>query len=153
VFIDLWQGYRQLLGCPVTVQQTIPSMAEEIFQGGHMFWRSDTDELYVVQDRQRDGVELSEGTWQTNPAWKWDGSYPEGVGMSPPPGLYEPVRGFGWVWRNHLGAADGPMGWALDKEYGFNNTGQVQVFEQGLMFKGSSPKVYVLLNRGDFYAR
>jgi hypothetical protein len=153
VFLDLWQGYRQLLGCPVTVPQTIPSMAEEIFQGGHMFWRSDTDEVYVVQDRQKDGVELFQGTWQTNPSWKWDGSYPEGVGMSPPPGLYEPVRGFGWLWRNHLGAADGPMGWALDKEYGFNDTGQVQVFEQGLMFKGSSPKVYVLLNRGDFYAR
>jgi hypothetical protein len=153
VFIDLWQGYRHLLGCPLTGQQTIPTIAEQIFQGGHMFWRSDTDVVYIVYDRHKDGAELFEGTWQSNPDWKWDGSYPDGLGLSPPPGMYEPKRGFGWLWRTHLGAENGPMGWALDQEYGFNNTGQVQVFEQGLMFRGSSPKVYVLLNRGDFYAR
>jgi serine/threonine protein kinase len=152
-FINLWQDYRQLLGCPATGQQTIPTMAEEIFQAGHMFWRSDTDEVYVIYDRQKDGAELFEGKWQTDPTWKWDGSNPDGIGLYPPPGLYEPKRGFGWLWRTHLGAADGPLGWALDKEYGFDNTGQVQAFEQGIMFKGSSPKLYVLLNNGGFFAR
>jgi hypothetical protein len=152
-FINLWQDYRQLLGCPVTDQQTIPTMAEEIFQAGHMFWRSDTDEVYVIYDRQKDGAELLEGKWQTDPTWKWDGSNPDGIGLYPPPGLYEPKRGFGWLWRTHLGGADGPLGWALDKEYGFDNTGQVQAFEQGIMFKSSSPKLYVLLNNGGFFAR
>jgi hypothetical protein len=152
-FINLWQDYRQLLGCPVTGQQTIPTMAEEIFQAGHMFWRSDTDVIYVIYDRQKDGAELFEGKWQTDPTWKWDGSNPDGIGLYPPPGLYEPKRGFGWLWRTHLGGADGPLGWALDKEYGFDNTGQVQAFEQGIMFKGSSPKLYVLLNNGGFFAR
>lgn len=70
-----------------------------------------------------------------------------------PPGLVEPKRGFGWLWRTHLGGADGPLGWALDREYGFDNVGQAQPFEQGVMFKGSAPKVYVLLNNGQFYAR
>jgi hypothetical protein len=67
--------------------------------------------------------------------------------------MVEPKRGFGWLWRTHLEGPDGPLGWALDREYGFDNTGRVQQFEQGLMFKGSGPKIYVLLNNGTFYAR
>jgi hypothetical protein len=119
-----------------------------------MFWVKDTDRVHIIFDRQKDGTELSEGQWQLVPEdWKWDGSNPEGVGLSPPPGLVEPRRGFGWLWRTHLNGPDGPLGWALDREYGFDNVGQAQTFEQGLMFKGSLPKVYVLLNNGQFYAR
>ncbi len=119
-----------------------------------MFWRSDLDQLYVVYDRQiNNGAVLSQGSWQTDPTWKWDGSYPEGIGLTPPPGLVEPNRGFGWLWRNFLNSENGPLGWALDKEYGFDNTGQAQSFEQGIMFKGSSLRIYVLLHNGQFYAR
>ncbi|MCK6624132.1 MAG: protein kinase [Anaerolineae bacterium] len=153
-FESLWPDYRRQLGCPTGEPQTISTIAEETFQGGHLFWRRDTDQVYLIFDRQRDGTELVEGQWQLiPPEWKWDGSDPEGVGLTPPPGLVEPKRGFGWLWRTHLGGADGPLGWALDREYGFDNVGQAQPFEQGLMFKGSAPKVYVLLNNGQFYAR
>jgi hypothetical protein len=127
-------------------------MAEEVFQGGHLFWRSDTDEVYVIYDRQKNGAELSNGQWQTDSAWKWDGSNPDGVGLNPPSGLLEPKRGFGWLWRLYLGGENGPLGWALDKEYGFDNLGKVQVFEQGIMFKGSGPTIYLLLNNGEFFA-
>jgi hypothetical protein len=147
-----WEQYRQRLGCPVGGLQVIPTIAEEVFQGGHLFWRSDTDEVYIILDRQFDGAELNEGRWQpAEPGWKWDGSSPDGIGLSPPPGLVEPKRGFGWLWRNHLGGADGPLGWALDKEYGFDNLGQAQSFEAGLLFKGSSSKIYILLDNGTFY--
>ncbi len=152
-FSSLWQKYRHLLGCPTSNQWTLSFMAEEIFQGGHMFWREDLDEIYVVFDRQPNGTELFQGRWQTDPSWKWDGSYPHGTGLTPPPGMVEPIRGFGWVWRNKMNGAGGPMGWALDVEHGFENTGQVQMFEQGMMFKGSSTKQYVLLNDGRFFAR
>jgi hypothetical protein len=90
--------------------------------------------------------------WQTNPVWKWDGSNPDGIGLSPPPGLVEPKRGFGWLWRTHLGREDGPLGWAFDREYGFDNVGQSQNFEEGVIFKGSGARVYVLLENGRFYA-
>ena len=118
----------------------IPIIAEELFEGGHMFWRSDTDEVYIVFDRQRNGVELNGGGWRLHTI-PWDGSHPDGVGMSPPPGKVEPRRGFGWVWRNYLGGPDGPMGWALDKEYGFDDLALAQPFEYGVILRGSDPKM------------
>lgn len=152
-FSPLWQKYRHLLGCPTSNQWTLSFMAEEVFQGGRMFWREDLDEIYVVFDRQADGTELYQGKWQTDPSWKWDGSYPHGTGLTPPPGMVEPIRGFGWVWRNKMNSANGPLGWALDVEHGFDNMGQVQMFEQGMIFKGSTAKRYVLLKDGRFFAQ
>lgn len=153
-FAGLWQVHRQELGCPVGEQQTLSTIAEESFQGGHTFWVQDTEQVFIVYDRHKEtGEELFEGRWQpADPDWKWDGSNPEGIGLSPPPGLVEPQRGFGWLWRTHLGGPEGPLGWALDREYGFDNTGQAQLFEHGIMFKGSFPKIYVLLRNGRFFA-
>ncbi len=127
-------------------------MVEEAFEGGHLFWREDTDDVYLIHDRLKDGTELFEGQWTMLP-WKWDEITVCDVGTSPPTGLHTPERGFGRLWCVHPGGPDGPLGWALESEYGFNDIGQVQVFDQGLMFKGSLPKVYVLLNSGVFYAR
>ena len=154
IFANLWQTRRSLLGCPLSAKTTIPSLAEELFQGGHMFWRSDLDEIYVVYDRNKtSGASLAFGQWRTNPAWKWDGSNPEGIGLTPPSGFFEPKQGFGWVWRTYLDREAGSLGWALDKEYGFERIGQVQIFEQGMMFKGSDARIYVLLNDGRFFAQ
>lgn len=152
---DLWEIYRNELGCPVGELQTIPTIAEETFEGGHLYWRNDNDQVYIILDRARNsGEALSTGEWTpAKPDWRWDGSNPDGVGLSPPAGLVEPKRGFGWLWRNHLGAENGPLGWALDREYGFDNTGRSQQFEHGLMFKGSGSKIYVLLDDGTFYVR
>lgn len=156
-FALVWQEYRSLLGCPINNQITIPLIAEEAFQGGHLFWRSDTDDVYVVYDRQKaNATELWEGKWTTDPTWDWAAAGepdPDGIGLSPPPGLVEPKRGFGWLWRTFLGREDGPLGWALDKERGFENTGQIQNFENGIMFKGASSKIHVLLFDGRFFAR
>jgi hypothetical protein len=72
--------------------------------------------------------------------------------LNPPPGLQEPRRGFGWLWRTHLGGPQGRLGWALDREYGWDNIGVAQPFERGVLFKGSDPKIYVLVNDGRFFA-
>lgn len=133
---------------------TISTIAEEVFQGGHMFWRADTEEVYVVYDRRVTGEELFEGKWSQVPKeWKWDGSNPDGVGMSPPTGLYEPRRGFGWLWRTHLDGPNGPLGWALDREYGWDNLAKYQKFEYGFAFRASDPKVYGLLFNGRFVSQ
>ena len=144
-----------MLGCPRSEVTVIPVLAEEAFQGGHLFWRNDTDQVYIIFDRRKsDGLELFEGVWRLNPSeLRWDGSDPDGIGLTPPAGLAEPKRGFGWLWRNHLGRAEGPLGWALDQEYGFDNLAQAQIFEQGLMFKGSTSKIYVLGNDGRFFSK
>jgi hypothetical protein len=117
--------------------------------------------VYIIYDREIDGGDLSSGTWDksidTNIGRYWSWSQvgepaPDGIGLSPPSGLVEPKRGFGWLWRTHLGRENGRLGWALDVAYGFDNLGQAQEFEHGVMFKGSDPKVYVLLDNGSFYA-
>ncbi|MEM7029158.1 MAG: protein kinase [Chloroflexota bacterium] len=154
-FLSFWDTQKDALGCPTDRHVTIPTMAEELFEGGHMFWRSDSDQVYLVYDRRRsNGVELFEGDWAlVRSDLKWDGSDPDGVGLNPPPGLVEPKRGFGWLWRNYLDAEEGRFGWALDREYGFDNLGQSQAFERGIIFKGSSPKLYILLFSEEFFAR
>lgn len=150
-FSDLWTRYSSDLGCAVTDGYKIPTIAEEVFEGGHTFWRSDTDQVYIVFDRQKNGVELYGGWWILH-GIPWDGSHPDGTGLNPPPGKVEPKRGFGWVWRNFLGGASGPLGWALDKEYGFDDLALTQRFERGLVFRGSDRKIYLLLDNGQFYA-
>jgi hypothetical protein len=49
----------------------------------------------------------------------WDESKPESdPGIVPPVGLYQPVRGFGLVWREEPGVRD-RLGWAVDREVGY----------------------------------
>jgi hypothetical protein len=154
-FSALWLEHRSLLGCPVSGQATVSTIAEEAFQGGHMFWRSDTNAVYVIYDRDKSGDELHTGTWESDPTWNWAAvgePDPEGIGLLPPAGLVEPKRGVGWLWRTYLGRENGRLGWALDKEYGFDNVGQSQAFERGLIFKGSSSRIYVLLYDGRFFS-
>jgi sulfatase modifying factor 1 len=125
---------RARLGCP-TGPSRITWAAWERFQGGYTFWRGDTDQTYVLSFAEAAGRSTS--AWQRMPdEWKWDLSNPDGVGMDPPSGLYEPRRGFGWLWRTHLGGAEGPLGWATEEERGF--CALVQPFGAGLVLRSST---------------
>ena len=73
----------------------------------------------------------------------WREGDPEIGGLTPPEGLFEPVRGFGRLWREELGGPDALAGWALEPEQGY--TGSVQPFEHGLMlWNPLDETVYVL---------
>jgi hypothetical protein len=63
---------------------------------------------------------------------------PVSGGEAPPPNLYEPVRGFGKIWRTYANVRAN-LGWALSAETAAQAT--VQLFERGRM-------IY-LLSRGD----
>jgi len=100
-----------------------------------MLWLSDTDWAYVFN--WRDGSSRLDGLWSTGGnAWRWDGSFENGRGLTPPPGLFEPIRGFGFVWFNFLGGPTSQIGWATDQEKGFCAT--VQRFEHGLIWRSST---------------
>jgi len=75
-------------------------------------------------------------TWSTGgDGWRWDQvSFPNGRGLTPPAGLFEPIRGFGMVWYTKL-AAVGTAGMATDQEKGFCAT--FQSFEHALIFRSS----------------
>jgi len=132
---QLAAGWDQAkLGCP-TAKAAVIWAAWEPFQRGNMFWRSDLDWTHALH--QRNGTDTALGDWSTGKdAWKWDESFPDGRGLTPPPGLLEPVRGFGYAWYNFLGGPDGALGWATSQEKGF--CANLQPFENGVIFHSST---------------
>ncbi len=137
-FGQVWNTYasvRTKLGCPTEVERSIWA-AEESFQGGYMFWRQDTRYIYVLYNN---------GTWQGF-SDTWTESEPErDPSIVPPPGLYQPKRGFGKVWRNNP-TVRSVLGWALTEERGFQ--GAAQQFNGGLMLWSNVKGIFVLYNDG-----
>jgi len=149
-YARLWSQYHDQLGCPYSASQiTIPSVAEQPFQSGHLFWRSDTDRYYAIYD----------GGGATSGGWAVYGNKPGAIQNCadhlPPGGYYKPASGFGDVWC-FVGSANSSLGWALAPERGFVGGQGVnaQDFEKGSIFQDSDGVarnlVYVLIGAG-FY--
>jgi len=86
--------------------------AYQPFERGHMIWIQARDEIFVLFEdepvhRWRVFVDLfEEGMPESDPA------------LTPPPGRFQPVRGFGLVWRSDP-EVQARLGWALRPEHGF----------------------------------
>ena len=115
------------LRCPVAEALTSYA-ASQHFERGLMVWVEETDEFYVFYDEPDEqsfqvvhrtvGLELKPGASEDNR-----------VGEEPPPGLYEPVSGFGLVWRGEVEwpYADNVrerLGWATIPESGYDTAYQ-----------------------------
>jgi alkanesulfonate monooxygenase SsuD/methylene tetrahydromethanopterin reductase-like flavin-dependent oxidoreductase (luciferase family) len=106
--------------------------AFQAFEHGRMIWRADTDEIYVL---------YADGS-RSNYNNTWDESQPvDDPARVPPAGLYQPVRGFGKLWRTEAGLGE-KMGWALAPEQGYEMW--VQWFEGGTMLLGPQGEIYAL---------
>ena len=85
--------------------------AEQHFEHGVMLWNRAEDHIYVLFDN-------------AHPNWKgfvdrWEEGDPESdPNIVPPEGLYQPVRGFGLIWREEPGVRD-QLGWATGPEVGY----------------------------------
>jgi hypothetical protein len=135
---NVWFTYSQVrdkIGCATAAEVTVWG-AEEPFQGGYMFWRSDETYVYVLYNN---------GTWQGYDDTWVEGEPPFDPGIVPPYGYYQPIRGFGKVWRNNLAVRNG-LGWATTEERGLY--GAIQPFEHGVMLWSSTRGVYVLYSDG-----
>lgn len=129
-FYPIWQQVRHRLGCPIGPFHTTWSAVER-FERGWMYWREDEVRIYVMYD---------DGHWQDYPD-TWHEGEPETAGLIPPAGLLEPKRGFGKVWRDHLGGPAAAVGWAVEEERGINS--KVQDFAAGTML-ALEGRTYVL---------
>jgi Tol biopolymer transport system component/uncharacterized protein YraI len=121
---------RTRLGCPLE-QAHITGSAHARFQHGFMHWREGRQLIYVLYDA---------GHWQEF-GDLWEDGNPQSAGLSPPPGLLEPIRGFGLVWREHLGGPEADIGWATEHEKGGETT--VEDFEHGVILKIET-RIYLL---------
>jgi hypothetical protein len=115
------------LRCPAAEALTSYA-ASQHFERGLMIWVDETDEFYVFYDepdeqgaqvvRRTVGLELGPGASEDNR-----------IGEDSPPGLYEPVSGFGLIWR---GEVEWPypdnvrerLGWATVPESGYDTAYQ-----------------------------
>ena len=137
-FGQIWNGnatVRAKLGCAQAVESSVWG-AEQIFERGLMFWRSDTNKIYVVRSDQT--WQLYDDTWREGDQ-EWDPN------ILVPTGLYQPKRGFGKVWRDQSGVRSA-LGWATTEERGF--TMAVQPFDGGTMLWSNVRGTYVLYSDG-----
>ncbi len=120
---------RERLGCPTNGGNGSVWMAMQTFDGGVMFWREDTDKIYVV---------YNSGGWaRFDDVWlEGDAEFTCGSQESPP----TPKRGFGRIWCDHDSVHNG-LGNAHDAELGA--AGATQDFERGSIVLAPSGRTYV----------
>jgi len=95
--------------------------AVQHFEHGLMFWLQDRAEIWTLIASPLE----DQFYWRVLPNL-WSESQPESdPNLQPPPGRFQPVRGFGAAWRLG-GGSYGPqrddLGWAIDEEVGFDTT-------------------------------
>jgi serine/threonine protein kinase len=133
IFRNLWLKYKDRLGCPNRIDPLGGFYAEQPFQSGHMFW-SKLGQLYLIV------IGADRGTWrlfsEDESPWK-EGMPPQSCQADPPPGLVQPIRGFGGLWCAHPDIRD-RIGYGLADEHGFEDgIDLIQGFGGGIIFRDS----------------
>ena len=114
---------RDDLECPAAAPTTSAAV-EQRFEQGRMIWLQAQRKIYVLFGSGQavapgappDSWLIFDDTWQT--------AEPESdPAIVPPSGLYQPVRGFGKVWRVWPDVRNG-LGWAMAPEQAFDGVYQ-----------------------------
>ncbi len=127
------------LGCPTNPGYGLHLVVEN-FQTGAMFWR-ETKDIYALSTANLTKGAPQDTFWRVSDTWT-DSIPATDPTLKPPPGTNQPMRGFGYAWRNNPSIRAG-LGWALDSEQSYNGTWQD--FEHGFMLSGNNNAVYALL--------
>lgn len=132
-------NFQAALGCPLVSAPTAINSAYQPFQNGIMIWVSSLG----TQPQPAIYALYNNATYQRFNDTFRDGVDPASSGAVPPPGMLEPVRGFGKVWRDNPNAHD-TLGWATAVENG--GTGQILIFERGEMISISQAgQTYIMI--------
>ncbi|MFN8378596.1 MAG: hypothetical protein U0452_07980 [Anaerolineae bacterium] len=91
------------------------SVAEQLFDGGRMFWLEPTGQIWVL-------VVTGEGrgSWTIYPDTFADGEPESDPSIVPPDGRLQPERGFGKLWREVPAVRQG-LGWGVTPEFGYTS--------------------------------
>ncbi len=113
--------------CPSGEPLTVAAV-EQSFEHGRMIW---LERIRFVWGEEYTGLilVLYGGGLLSTYHDTWTADQPESdPGIVPPAGLYQPVNGFGKLWREHQTVRNG-LGWALAPEQSFQSAWQGQVVE------------------------
>ncbi|MFZ0544958.1 MAG: hypothetical protein WAM60_05950 [Candidatus Promineifilaceae bacterium] len=114
---DYWFFDNPPSGCP-SMDPVETNAAAQYFENGWMLWEEETDTIYAFHDPQRTFAVFYSGFADPNDPAANNSDY------DPPDGLYVPKRGFGLVWHYYSYWRE-ILGWALQPEFGYNTTYQV----------------------------
>lgn len=142
VFRSTAAAYPDLLSCPSPFPSINVPIATQQFERGAMVWvqglHGKSSAIFVVFfDNARNSLvwELYIDTWQAGE--------PERGGEAPPPGFFEPIRGFGKLWRTNEQVRY-TLGWAVAPEVA--DRGSQQYFRGGafMIHRASTDRIYLL---------
>jgi hypothetical protein len=148
-------AYADVFTCPLSIPAWVNMQAAvQQFERGSMVWVEDSTGLYgnriivTFFDNKRNTLvwQQFQDTWQEGD--------PVSGGEQAPQGLYEPIRGFGKVWREYPQIRN-TLGWATAPEQA--DTATLQYFADGsaLLHRNGTDRVFLLYNdrRADDIAR
>ncbi|MBX2999947.1 MAG: hypothetical protein KF893_15610 [Caldilineaceae bacterium] len=125
-----------VLGCPLAAPE-LTQMARQSFQNGMMIWREDEQRIYVLHD---------DGRWRSFEDTFEEGQPESDESITAPDGLYQPIRGFGRIWREQLGGPQAEIGWGTLPEGAAN--GSTQRWEHGQLISFGLPERFLIFNDG-----
>jgi hypothetical protein len=148
-------AYRSVLGCPTWSFPYEPEgvRAVQPFERGSMVWIKggyrQPDIIYVIFFDQGRGSLVWERFTDT-----WREGDPVSGGKQAPPGLYEPIRGFGKVWRENQRVSN-TLGWATAPESVDNGVVQRFVSDALMLYRSTTDRVFIIYpdGRADDIAR
>ena len=114
--------------CPAA-QAATSYAAGQYFEHGFMIWTQEPDTFYVFYQGQ-DAAGFQTFDWVIDPDSQLKpGASPDNrVGEPPPAALFEPVSGFGMVWRGEINGISPDvrqrLGWATEPEFAFDSAHQ-----------------------------
>ncbi len=140
------RAYPDILGCPSPFPKLAVPAASQRFERGAMYWIANRPDTYswmtgniwvVFYDNARGSL-----VWQLHPDY-WREGEPQSGGLTPPPGLFEPIRGFGKLWRENPTIRE-TLGWAIEPERA--DTAVEQYFRGGAfaIYRMNSDRVYIM---------
>lgn len=89
-------------------------IAEQDFQNGKMFWLQPIDQIWIATTNSE-----GEAVWVNRDDTFEDGMVENDPSLTPPAqGLFQPIRGFGFLWRSDP-ELQTMLGWATGDEFGY----------------------------------
>lgn len=127
------QGLRDWFMTPAPARcpqdhAVLSSAAFQPFERGFMVWTKNPDRFYVFTNHTptSGAFEMLDARYSYKPGASPD----QRVGETPPPGLFEPVSGFGQIWRGELHGIENVrarLGWATAPESAFDTAYQCEM--------------------------